>query len=425
MIRHRPRTRGVAAQHASLSRWRSPVRIRSGPPSLFDSSHAPSARPDGAFLCPPTARNRSPVRYPAARDRARSRLQPEGPEAPRRDARRGSSRRSSIALVSRRGRRLRRRRARRPRRGSCVTDAATGRRRVGRPDRDAGRPDRDAGPGGDGQRGARVRGAVGIGGACRARRVGRGDRSRDELPVGSDSRADGGRTRDPGRRSARTRGLALVEADADAILATLGVTRDELGDALTTLDTADDLRAWPAEAPQGARVPARGRRRRVGPGALRGAPTRCSAWTGCRRWLTGRSPPACSCRRGPPGLRPGHGLDARRRRRHPPRPRRGAGDQGQGRRLPVRRRHGRHHRHLQGLLAVRLGPAVHRPDGQPRRHARSRQGRRPRDRELREPRPRHVPVPRQRDELHRQPRLHRGTHERGHRLGVAGQQPHR
>ena len=39
-------------------------------------------------------------------------------------------------------------------------------------------------------------------------------------------------------------GLALVEGDAEAILATLGVTRDELGDALTTLDTADDLRAW-------------------------------------------------------------------------------------------------------------------------------------------------------------------------------------
>ncbi len=28
-----PRARGVVAQHASLSRWRSPVRIRSGPPS--------------------------------------------------------------------------------------------------------------------------------------------------------------------------------------------------------------------------------------------------------------------------------------------------------------------------------------------------------------------------------------------------------
>src|SRR6187397_2950297 len=52
MIRHRPRTRGVAAQHASLSRWRSPVRIRSGPPSLTASSYAPSARPDGAFFVP-------------------------------------------------------------------------------------------------------------------------------------------------------------------------------------------------------------------------------------------------------------------------------------------------------------------------------------------------------------------------------------
>jgi hypothetical protein len=29
------RTRGVAAKHASLSRWRSPVRIRSGPPELL------------------------------------------------------------------------------------------------------------------------------------------------------------------------------------------------------------------------------------------------------------------------------------------------------------------------------------------------------------------------------------------------------
>ena len=34
IIRHRSWTRGVAAQHASLSRWRSPVRIRSGPPSF-------------------------------------------------------------------------------------------------------------------------------------------------------------------------------------------------------------------------------------------------------------------------------------------------------------------------------------------------------------------------------------------------------
>ena len=40
---HSPqRTRGVAAQHASLSRWRSPVRIRSGPPSTR-STHSPDA----------------------------------------------------------------------------------------------------------------------------------------------------------------------------------------------------------------------------------------------------------------------------------------------------------------------------------------------------------------------------------------------
>ena len=44
------RTRGVAAQHASLSRWRSPVRIRSGPPPRPTPSDAPFARPNGASL---------------------------------------------------------------------------------------------------------------------------------------------------------------------------------------------------------------------------------------------------------------------------------------------------------------------------------------------------------------------------------------
>ena len=57
MLRHRHNwTRGVAAQHASLSRWRSPVRIRSGPPRTA-FPYAPSARPDGAFLCPGRARS--------------------------------------------------------------------------------------------------------------------------------------------------------------------------------------------------------------------------------------------------------------------------------------------------------------------------------------------------------------------------------
>ena len=182
MIRHRPRTRGVAAQHASLSRWRSPVRIRSGPPSLFDSSHAPSARPDGAFLCPPTALT-GPVRYPAARDRPRSRLHPEGAEAPRGTPVVARPRGRHRARHRRRGG-LRRRRARRLRRpAGCVTDAGPGRRGV---DRHAGRPDRVAGPGSAGQRGARVRGTVGIGGACRARRVGRrrSSRSRTSGRVG-------------------------------------------------------------------------------------------------------------------------------------------------------------------------------------------------------------------------------------------------
>ena len=85
MIRHRPRTRGVAAQHASLSRWRSPVRIRSGPPSLTASSHAPSARPDGAFLCrhgadPSDTLPRVTVRDPAYNPRPRS---PRGGARPR------------------------------------------------------------------------------------------------------------------------------------------------------------------------------------------------------------------------------------------------------------------------------------------------------------------------------------------------------
>ena len=45
MLRHRHNwTRGVAAQHASLSRWRSPVRIRSGPPQSLLPTPRPPAR---------------------------------------------------------------------------------------------------------------------------------------------------------------------------------------------------------------------------------------------------------------------------------------------------------------------------------------------------------------------------------------------
>ena len=76
MIRHRSRTRGVAAQHASLSRWRSPVRIRSGPPSSPNSPYAPSARPDGAFLL-----SRSGTLCARERPRPRLRSPPPAPAA--------------------------------------------------------------------------------------------------------------------------------------------------------------------------------------------------------------------------------------------------------------------------------------------------------------------------------------------------------
>ena len=211
MIRHRPRTRGVAAQHASLSRWRSPVRIRSGPPSLTDSSHAPSARPDGAFLCPPTAVT-SPVRYPAARDRPRSRLQPEGAQSPPRDARRGSCPRSSSRSSSASGSGS----------GASCSAASAGPRHRPRPPRSRRRHGLPGRPGRDTRRGrspqaSRLRPRPsGVGGARPARRVGRRDRPGHELPVGPDrprgrrtcarSRAGTARTRaSPSSRRTRTR----------------------------------------------------------------------------------------------------------------------------------------------------------------------------------------------------------------------------
>ena len=63
----RPRrnwTRGVAAQHASLSRWRSPVRIRSGPPSLRISLRP--VRPPGRGVLLPGGRCAGTGRRPIA-----------------------------------------------------------------------------------------------------------------------------------------------------------------------------------------------------------------------------------------------------------------------------------------------------------------------------------------------------------------------
>ena len=147
-------------------------------------------------------------------------------------------------------------------------------------------------------------------------------------------------------------------------------------------------RGGPHQERQAARVPARRRGRARGPrarlgrrGVVRGRPGQ-----GPRRLAADR---ATAGRRRRHRLRPGDDLDAVRRRRHHARPRRvrDPARQGQGRRLPVRRRDGRHHRPLQGLLAARLGPAVHQADRQRRRVPRPDQGRRHRHRQLREPGP--------------------------------------
>ena len=62
------RTRGVAAQHASLSRWRSPVRIRSGPPS----SNTPTPRPPpGRGVSLPVSECAAMTIPPRRRDHAR------------------------------------------------------------------------------------------------------------------------------------------------------------------------------------------------------------------------------------------------------------------------------------------------------------------------------------------------------------------
>ena len=103
----RPRrnwTRGVAAQHASLSRWRSPVRIRSGPPSPHFPTPRPPARTGrssvrraahlGPILCHTPPRDSTPRAH-----RRRSRA---------RGARGGAGR---VAARARRRRRRRRRRA--------------------------------------------------------------------------------------------------------------------------------------------------------------------------------------------------------------------------------------------------------------------------------------------------------------------------
>ena len=277
----RPRrnwTRGVAAQHASLSRWRSPVRIRSGPPS----SHFPTPRP-------PARTGRSSARRSAA-------VRPV--------------RRTSVTLPpvkrprSRRARpRPRRRSWRRWPRASSASAAAADRRQSPGPtstavDR-APRPSAATPATGDARRGRpptprrRARHAD-------ARRPAEiadvADRAGHELPL------DGARR--PARRSVDGRAgrheHALRRRSSSS---TARPTRSSprsastgrpIADRLVLAADAATLATDLAKTPQAARVPARRRGRAGGSGAGLGRRRRCSASIASRTSPTGRStrPPA-------------------------------------------------------------------------------------------------------------------------------------
>ena len=179
----------------------------------------------------------------------------------------------------------------------------------------------------------------------------------------------------------------------------------------------------PRQEPQATRLPARGRCRAGGSGARLGrhGAVRRRSGQGPRR-LAADGPPPGPGRRG--RLRPATtwtlfaGGDIML-------------DRGvyltlkeQGRRLPVRRRDGRDHRPLQGLLAARLGHAVHEADRQRGRRPRPHRGRRHRRRQLREPGAEQPALPRLGDQLLGRPPVHRRPGQRRDRLRLARQQPH-
>ncbi len=155
--------------------------------------------------------------------------------------------------------------------------------------------------------------------------------------------------------------VVLVEADADGILAALRLDRGALGDRLKTVPSRDALAA-------------RLSRQKDDLGFLRadevGPDVRAIGWGsdalfGVDRVKSLANWPLHATLQVPEGEPPAYdpeaGVDDGRRRRRAARPGRQARDRRprRGHRLPVQRGLRRHHRHLQGLLAVRLGHAVH------------------------------------------------------------------
>ncbi len=295
----RPRrnwTRGVAAQHASLSRWRSPVRIRSGPPSSA-FPYAPSARPDGAFLCP-------------GRSGARAVGRPGRPIQPtsvtlRRVTRRPIPIAAGLVLVAlvavlaamqlgfvggsahavRVGRRPPRATAR-PR-ASATAPGGT------QP------PDDDASPDPGASATARDPG--------RARRDrGRADRAGHQLPLDRDCRhVPRTSPRSSPAPATRTTRLALVEGEAPAILAALGRGRRRPRPSRPVRRRADPRRG-PRQEPQAARLRPRRRRRPGCPGAD-------LERQGAVRGRSGQGPRRLAAERPAPGAGPGRRPTTRRR----------------------------------------------------------------------------------------------------------------
>ena len=417
----RPRrnwTRGVAAQHASLSRWRSPVRIRSGPPSPA-FPYAPSARPDGAFLCASGTAVAS-----AAADPRRLCQTPARESTPLLAARRSAS-----SLVARRGggrraaARTRRRRRAADRRRPPPSPAA----RAGRPrDRRPGDAAASASPAPPGPR-RRPSPTARRPPATPAADRRRPDRAGHELPH-RPPRATTAKEVAAilAGTSSRYEALELVDGEADAILAALGVDRPADHDRTSSSPRRGHPRRGPRQEPQAAGVPARRRGRARGPRPRLGrrGPVRGRSGEELADWpLTARLPapgrrPTPTTRRRPGRCSPAAtscsiAASTRRSRSR------------EGRRLPVRRRDGRHHRPLQGLLRARLGRAVHEADGRtPAPSGDLIKGADIADRELREPGAGQLPLPHHGHRLLGRPAAHRRPRQRRHRLRLARQQPH-
>ena len=347
IIRHRPRTRGVAAQHASLSRWRSPVRIRSGPPPFFASSRAPSARPDGAPLFPGGPIERG--LYAAAVSVRRPTDRPSAAPAAGRRPSHATQPPGLAALCRHRahGRRRPPHRCRRSSRGR--SGAGRPRRRAGSPRGRPRQPDRrrtPKGPPSPSDVGSgRIALAIGLGRAIALVVTDLVDADVAIVPV-TNFRSPRSRRSSPstsGRWSPAGHAfdhVVLVEADADAVLEALKLPREALGDKLVTVATP-------------AAVAKRLSNKRRDIGFLRagdvGPSVRALGWgeelavrRGPRRLARRLAAAGDAPRRErrTAGLRPGPRLDDGRGRRHPARPRREARHRRPrgGHRLPVQRR---------------------------------------------------------------------------------------